>query len=235
MEGKIWFCKIGFAVDLPRQADQPMRKAVFEAFGEVAKLDPLFCFSGWGATLTENESAVVENRPPRPDAWATIRKQEQQELADLRAQLAAANAQRDDLTGLAKSLLEVWDHAIRNDWTPGDLRAHRTAAEALRKAIARAQSGQPARDWPEDAAHDNGQYQCICATCGTSFVGHKRRVWCKACDKGPFGINGQRDPDYPCDMFRNGKPSENNTCEGDGHYLCNECGHYRCDPPEESK
>jgi len=57
----------------------------------------------------------------------------------------------------------------------------------------------------------------------------------QASDSGPVGINGQRDPDFPCDMFRNGKPSENNTCEGDGHYLCNECGHYRCDPPEESK
>lgn len=48
------------------------------------------------------------------------------------------------------------------------------------------------------------------------------------------GIDGQRDPDHPCDMFRNGKPSERNTCEGDGHYLCNECGHFRCDPPEQS-
>jgi len=51
---------------------------------------------------------------------------------------------------------------------------------------------------------------------------------------GPVGINGQRDPDHPCDMFRNGEPSERNTCDGDGHYLCNECGHYRCDPPEQS-
>lgn len=48
----------------------------------------------------------------------------------------------------------------------------------------------------------------------------------------PWGIDGQRDPDHPCDMFRNGKPSERNTCEGDGHALCNECGHYRMREPD---
>lgn len=37
------------------------------------------------------------------------------------------------------------------------------------------------RDWIEDASHENGNYQCLCSTCGNTFIGHKRRVTCKAC------------------------------------------------------
>ena len=41
------------------------------------------------------------------------------------------------------------------------------------------------RDWAEDAAHENGNYQNKCANCGTVFIGHKRRVWCKVCATAP--------------------------------------------------
>jgi hypothetical protein len=37
------------------------------------------------------------------------------------------------------------------------------------------------RDWPEDKAHENGNYSCSCIQCGKSFNGHKRRVMCRAC------------------------------------------------------
>lgn len=37
------------------------------------------------------------------------------------------------------------------------------------------------RNWTEDASHENGNYECICAACGQHFTGHKRRVVCKAC------------------------------------------------------
>jgi len=37
------------------------------------------------------------------------------------------------------------------------------------------------RDWAEDFAHENGQYACICCECKQQFIGHKRRVVCKAC------------------------------------------------------
>ena len=36
-------------------------------------------------------------------------------------------------------------------------------------------------DWPEDAAHENGNYMCMCSHCGAQFIGHKRRVTCKTC------------------------------------------------------
>jgi hypothetical protein len=36
-----------------------------------------------------------------------------------------------------------------------------------------------------------------------------------------FGADGVRDPDYPCEHFRNGTPA--GECESDGHYLCKEC------------
>lgn len=38
-----------------------------------------------------------------------------------------------------------------------------------------------ARDWTEDAGHENGCYSCLCCGCGHSFVGHKRRTLCHAC------------------------------------------------------
>jgi len=37
------------------------------------------------------------------------------------------------------------------------------------------------RDWTEDAAHENGQYQNQCVTCKELFIGHKRRHVCKKC------------------------------------------------------
>jgi hypothetical protein len=37
------------------------------------------------------------------------------------------------------------------------------------------------RDWPEDFAHENGNYECICCECGQHFIGHKRRVVCRKC------------------------------------------------------
>jgi hypothetical protein len=40
-----------------------------------------------------------------------------------------------------------------------------------------------------------------------------------------FGQPGVRDPDYPCDHFEPGDPQPNNTCDGDGHYMCHECCH----------
>jgi len=37
------------------------------------------------------------------------------------------------------------------------------------------------RNWPEDATHENGNYENRCMECDQSFIGHKRRVICKAC------------------------------------------------------
>jgi hypothetical protein len=38
-----------------------------------------------------------------------------------------------------------------------------------------------ARNWFEDASHENGNYQCRCTDCGEIFIGHKRRVVCRTC------------------------------------------------------
>lgn len=37
------------------------------------------------------------------------------------------------------------------------------------------------RDWTEDAAEENGNYECRCSGCKHIFIGHKRRVTCKVC------------------------------------------------------
>lgn len=66
MAGKIWYCKIGEVASLPLMdgADWPMREAVSRVYQEITGEKPIFCFSGWGAELTEPERAVVENRLP---------------------------------------------------------------------------------------------------------------------------------------------------------------------------
>lgn len=46
-----------------------------------------------------------------------------------------------------------------------------------------------AKDWPEDFSHENGNYQCLCSSCGGTFIGHKRRGTCKGC----AGPTSQRD------------------------------------------
>lgn len=37
------------------------------------------------------------------------------------------------------------------------------------------------KDWPEDLAHENGNYNCTCVHCGERFQGHKRRHTCREC------------------------------------------------------
>lgn len=37
------------------------------------------------------------------------------------------------------------------------------------------------RSWPEDESHENGDYFNNCALCLRTFMGHKRRVVCRAC------------------------------------------------------
>jgi hypothetical protein len=40
----------------------------------------------------------------------------------------------------------------------------------------------------------------------------------------PDGTPGIRDVDHPCEMFEPGHGCWLNDCQGDGHYLCQECG-----------
>lgn len=53
------------------------------------------------------------------------------------------------------------------------------ASNVLDKLEARCD--EPARDWSEDAADENGNYQNKCVECGEAFIGHKRRLLCKVC------------------------------------------------------
>lgn len=52
-----------------------------------------------------------------------------------------------------------------------------------RRGLARPHLWNPARDWTEDAVHENGSYFCLCSLCGGEFIGYKRRVVCKVCDR----------------------------------------------------
>lgn len=60
--------------------------------------------------------------------------------------------------------------------------------------------GQPVweGDRPDDYPHENGNYVCMCADCGKSFMGHKRRVQCRVCAAAPA-------------------PKCNEWCRGDDH------------------
>ncbi len=39
------------------------------------------------------------------------------------------------------------------------------------------------KDWPEDAALENGNYYCRCNACGMTFVGLKSRTKCRRCSQ----------------------------------------------------
>ncbi len=56
----VWLCKVGVSrrLDLPGDADSPMRKAVKAAFEDLTGMSG-FCFSGWGGGLTIQEQVVV--------------------------------------------------------------------------------------------------------------------------------------------------------------------------------
>lgn len=41
------------------------------------------------------------------------------------------------------------------------------------------------RNYPEDFAHENGNYLLRCYSCGEHFLGHKRRFTCKLCHDNP--------------------------------------------------
>jgi hypothetical protein len=69
----------------------------------------------------------------------------------------------------------------------------------------------------------------------TGFIFNKCR-WCLETfptkKDGRLGDNGLRDPEHPCELFLAGKPDQNGTCCGDGHYLCLECEEYHPDDEE---
>ncbi len=66
MTTTIWECKIGEVHSVAEGADYLMRQAVADAYKAQTGVEPVFIFSGWGASLTEAERAVVENRLPAP-------------------------------------------------------------------------------------------------------------------------------------------------------------------------
>ena len=41
----------------------------------------------------------------------------------------------------------------------------------------------PCKNWPDDYAHENGNYQNRCVYCGGLFFGFKQRVVCRLCDR----------------------------------------------------
>src|SRR5574343_1246452 len=83
---KIWECKIGEVDSVAGGADYPMRQAVAAAYKAITGAEPVFIFSGWGASLTEYERADVENRPPAP---ATAPEKTVQEIMEFARHYAA--------------------------------------------------------------------------------------------------------------------------------------------------
>lgn len=84
----------------------------------------------------------------------------------IKALIAAGEAVADALRDIAgdghRAYLDAWESAL-------------SAAEA------RPEPAPDARNWPEDAARENGNYQNQCPLCLSQFVGHKSRVVCMHC------------------------------------------------------
>lgn len=67
---RVWSCRIGPHPGEGRLlpgSDNPMRKAVEQAYVQLVGKPPVYIFSGWGDRLSEAEQAVVENREPDRD------------------------------------------------------------------------------------------------------------------------------------------------------------------------
>lgn len=47
----------------------------------------------------------------------------------------------------------------------------------------------PSRDWTEDFADENGNYECRCTDCEETFFGYKRRIVCKVCATSNIGTD----------------------------------------------
>lgn len=101
----------------------------------------------------------------------------------------------DPIKALIDAAERAWD-IYRVDPSPVFLVSD--SMEGLSKAVAAAKAAAEARpepkpdaplagrsladgNWPEDAKHENGNYQSTCALCWNLFAGHKRRVVCKVC------------------------------------------------------
>lgn len=74
----------------------------------------------------------------------------------------------------------------------------------------------------------------------------RRRFWAWLCrlsyrravarpDEEPDGVPGRRDPEARCSAYapRERRPGEWGDCQGDGHYLCEECCHKAPEGEEE--
>lgn len=103
------------------------------------------------------------------------------EIADLRTQHAAKGQDEAfrDAVSYGTGVLQDGRHIPYADLyaTPASAQPDSGAVPPASQQVAPKVS----RDWLEDASHENGNYQCICSTCGNTFIGYKRRFTCKVC------------------------------------------------------
>lgn len=103
--------------------------------------------------------------------------------------LSAAQAEREPVALTCAEIERGWNDTFstRNPFCPCDLGAFtksvRWAERNIRSLKRPSQAQEPTieRDWAEDFSHENGNYDNRCSICERFFVGHKRRVICKAC------------------------------------------------------
>ena len=85
----------------------------------------------------------------------------------------------------AKALSEAVSRALAWKWPEDGTGRHDLFNRGIEGACSAILAYEPThgdKDYPEDALYENGNYECICFTCGSHFIGHKGRVLCKACD-----------------------------------------------------
>lgn len=93
----------------------------------------------------------------------------------------------DPIKALIAAFDAVHDAYIESDFIDKVMEKHFKAGFEAIAAIAAAEARpepkpDPAlRDWPEDLAHENGNYTNTCVSCKERFIGYKRRVVCKVC------------------------------------------------------
>ena len=105
-------------------------------------------------------------------------------------------AQRNTLAAMTRSLAQTPPDKITwGGWSPEQsFCAHMQPVtdDAESDYVFGSQSVFGNRNWTEDAADENGNYQNQCGACHQMFVGHKRRAICRACAHAP--VSGWQPP-----------------------------------------
>ncbi len=132
----------------------------------------LIAAAGIAASMREYGGRRHESQLPISDEEIAARRQKHFELESERRERQRKAREAAEAERLAREQHHI-DRAAAK-------RARR-AERNRRIALANELRARDKRSWPDDSILEKGNYECRCAKCGETFVGHKRRAICREC------------------------------------------------------